>query len=281
MSRLAELNQCDRSRRCGASPSRDSWPATGASTAGSACASHRWGGSARRGRRAGRRSALARPRALQAAHPRGRGVLRAARSGPAGGPRVARAWLHGDGGLLRGAAGRPDQRRDRPAARRRRSPLPRSQPRVMNSWRKSAAVAEAISDQRLADTLRFLLDRPADLFQTISFVGSQQSAHSGAFRMMTEPPGHLVGVWAALEDIEPDQGPGLLPARQPQAALPDERWARAARAEEADRRRQGARLRQPHGRDGRVARRRSKGRMRPARAWWRTSSRGTSSATTR
>lgn len=78
----------------------------------------------------------------------------------------------------------------------------------MNSWRKSAAVAEAISDQRLADTLRFLLDRPADLFQTISFVvGSQQSAHSGAFRMMIEPPGHLVGVWVALEDIEPDQGP--------------------------------------------------------------------------
>lgn len=81
-------------------------------------------------------------------------------------------------------------------------------PRVMNSWRKSEAVAEAVADPRLLGTLSFLMGREAKLFQTISFlVGSQQSAHSDAFHMMTEPPGYLIGVWVALEDIEVDQGP--------------------------------------------------------------------------
>lgn len=81
-------------------------------------------------------------------------------------------------------------------------------PRVMNSWRRSPAVAEAVADPRLLGTLGFLMGRRATLFQTISFlIGSQQSAHSDAFHMMTEPPGYLVGVWVALEDIGPEQGP--------------------------------------------------------------------------
>jgi ectoine hydroxylase len=80
--------------------------------------------------------------------------------------------------------------------------------RVMNSWRKSEAVAELNADPELARILDFILGRPAKLFQTISFVtGSQQSAHSDAFHMMTEPPGFLIGVWVALEDIDEGAGP--------------------------------------------------------------------------
>lgn len=81
-------------------------------------------------------------------------------------------------------------------------------PRVMNSWRKSEAVAELATDPDLLQILSFLFGRPASLFQTISFIkGSQQSIHSDAFHMMTEPPGYLIGVWVALEDIDEGSGP--------------------------------------------------------------------------
>ena len=81
-------------------------------------------------------------------------------------------------------------------------------PRVMNSWRKSPAVQQLVADPRLTDVLTLILGREALLFQTINFiVGSEQGAHSDAFHMMTEPPGFLLGVWVALEDIESDAGP--------------------------------------------------------------------------
>jgi hypothetical protein len=81
-------------------------------------------------------------------------------------------------------------------------------PRVMNSWRKSPAVADLVADPRLVEILSFLFGRPASLFQTISFIkGSQQSIHSDAFHMMTEPPGYLIGVWVALEDVDESSGP--------------------------------------------------------------------------
>ena len=81
-------------------------------------------------------------------------------------------------------------------------------PRVMNAHRKSQAARSLVDDERLRDVLELILGRRAELFQTISFArGSQQSAHSDAFHMMTEPPGYLVGVWVALEDIAEDSGP--------------------------------------------------------------------------
>jgi len=80
--------------------------------------------------------------------------------------------------------------------------------RFMNAHRKSAATAEVVSDPRVLELLELILGRSARLFQTISFVrGSQQEAHSDAFHMMTEPPGFLVGVWVALEDIDAESGP--------------------------------------------------------------------------
>lgn len=81
-------------------------------------------------------------------------------------------------------------------------------PRVMNSWRKSPPVAEMVAQPELVQILSFLFGRTANLFQTISFIkGSQQSVHSDAFHMMTEPPGYLIGVWVALEDVDESSGP--------------------------------------------------------------------------
>lgn len=81
-------------------------------------------------------------------------------------------------------------------------------PRFMNVHRTSAAAAEVADDPAILDILELILGRRARLFQTICFMqGSQQEAHSDAFHMMTEPPGFLVGVWVALEDITDDSGP--------------------------------------------------------------------------
>jgi ectoine hydroxylase-related dioxygenase (phytanoyl-CoA dioxygenase family) len=80
--------------------------------------------------------------------------------------------------------------------------------RFMNAHRKSPAAAGLVEDPRLLELLELILGRRARLFQTISFLrGSQQSAHSDAFHMMTEPPGFLVGVWIALERIDESSGP--------------------------------------------------------------------------
>lgn len=81
-------------------------------------------------------------------------------------------------------------------------------PRFMNAHEKSPAAAALVSDPRLNELIELILGRRGRLFQTISFIrGSEQGAHSDAFHMMTEPPGFLVGIWIALEDIETDSGP--------------------------------------------------------------------------
>jgi len=81
-------------------------------------------------------------------------------------------------------------------------------PRFMNVHRQSAVAEELAGDPRLLELIDLILGRSARLFQTIYFRnGSQQEAHSDAFHMMTEPPGFLVGVWIALEDIDEGSGP--------------------------------------------------------------------------
>ena len=80
--------------------------------------------------------------------------------------------------------------------------------RFMNAHRNSDVAREIVSDPRMLEILDLILGRPARLFQTIGFIrGSQQLAHSDAFHMMTEPPGFLVGVWVALEEIDEECGP--------------------------------------------------------------------------
>lgn len=81
-------------------------------------------------------------------------------------------------------------------------------PRFMNVHRSSPAARALAENPRVLELIELILGRPAGLFQTICFLrGSQQEAHSDAFHMMTEPPGFLVGVWIALEDIDEGAGP--------------------------------------------------------------------------
>lgn len=80
--------------------------------------------------------------------------------------------------------------------------------RSMDTYRRSAAIADAVRDPELVRLLSFLLGREVVLYQTINFVyGSQQPPHSDSFHMTTEPKGYLVAIWVALEDAGPESGP--------------------------------------------------------------------------
>jgi ectoine hydroxylase-related dioxygenase (phytanoyl-CoA dioxygenase family) len=80
--------------------------------------------------------------------------------------------------------------------------------RVVDAFRRSAAVRGALTDPDLIRVLEFLLGREVTLFQSINFFeGSEQRAHSDSFHMTTEPVGYLIAIWVALEDVEPDAGP--------------------------------------------------------------------------
>jgi hypothetical protein len=63
-------------------------------------------------------------------------------------------------------------------------------------------------ENSLLDLLSLLMDGKATLFQSINFIhGSEQHSHSDSIHMTTYPLGGLLGVWIALEDIHPDNGP--------------------------------------------------------------------------
>jgi ectoine hydroxylase len=81
-----------------------------------------------------------------------------------------------------------------------------------NKWmyanRVSSRIRERITEKRLIDILRFLLDKDVVPFQTINFLyGSEQKAHSDSIHMTTYPLGFLIAVWIALENTSLDNGP--------------------------------------------------------------------------
>jgi hypothetical protein len=64
------------------------------------------------------------------------------------------------------------------------------------------------NDQNLKELLGKLMDGTPVLFQSINFLkGSEQRTHSDSIHMTTFPPGGLLGVWIALEDITMENGP--------------------------------------------------------------------------
>jgi ectoine hydroxylase-related dioxygenase (phytanoyl-CoA dioxygenase family) len=61
---------------------------------------------------------------------------------------------------------------------------------------------------RILETLEGLYGAPPLAFQTLNFqVGTEQPAHSDTIHFNSNPAGWMCGVWIALEDIGPDQGP--------------------------------------------------------------------------
>ena len=80
--------------------------------------------------------------------------------------------------------------------------------RLMNLVHENDKIANLLPIEQLKPILSMLLGKEVELFQSINFIdGSEQKAHADSIHMTTFPLGYLIGVWIALEDVGPDQGP--------------------------------------------------------------------------
>ncbi|MDF1836412.1 MAG: phytanoyl-CoA dioxygenase family protein [Planctomycetota bacterium] len=78
----------------------------------------------------------------------------------------------------------------------------------LDAWRWSEAVTQIACAPQVSDLLGKLYGRRAFPFQTLSFeYGSRQYPHSDTIHFHSIPHHFMVGVWVALEDIDPDSGP--------------------------------------------------------------------------
>lgn len=78
----------------------------------------------------------------------------------------------------------------------------------MFAFHHSALLKSIAEDKNLLQLLNILMHGEAVLFQSINFImGSEQHTHSDAIHMTTYPPGGLLGVWIALDDITENNGP--------------------------------------------------------------------------
>ncbi len=86
------------------------------------------------------------------------------------------------------------------------SPVPASN-RLANHT-SNADVREIAGNARILEILSKIYGRRAFPFQTLNFgMGTQQHYHSDSVHFSSIPERFMVGVWVALEDIGPDQGP--------------------------------------------------------------------------
>jgi hypothetical protein len=82
------------------------------------------------------------------------------------------------------------------------------QHRVQDAWKFSTAVRDLAVMPAVLDALRVLYDRDPVPFQTLNFeYGTQQRAHSDTVHFSSLPRRYMCGVWAALEDVDADNGP--------------------------------------------------------------------------
>jgi len=80
--------------------------------------------------------------------------------------------------------------------------------RVQDGWKKSTSIARLASHPRVLAMLEFLYGRVSFPFQTLNFrTGSQQSGHSDQLHFSALPARYMCGVWAALEDVNEENGP--------------------------------------------------------------------------
>jgi hypothetical protein len=72
----------------------------------------------------------------------------------------------------------------------------------------NALVRHIAGNPRIIELLSQLYGRPAFPFQTLNFpVGTEQPFHADAVHFSCVPERFMCGVWVALEDIGPEQGP--------------------------------------------------------------------------
>lgn len=80
--------------------------------------------------------------------------------------------------------------------------------RVLDAWRDAPNVRAAATFGPILAAVGQLYGAQPRPFQTLNFPrGTQQRAHSDSIHFNSEPFGMMCGVWLALEDIGPDQGP--------------------------------------------------------------------------
>lgn len=82
--------------------------------------------------------------------------------------------------------------------------------RIMDAWRQNEDVRRIATNSQVRELVSYLYGRQAFPFQTLNFpVGTQQHFHSDAVHFSSLPERFMCGVWLAMEDIGPDQGPLL------------------------------------------------------------------------
>jgi len=80
--------------------------------------------------------------------------------------------------------------------------------RVLDGWRRSAAIQRLAARPELREAASEFLGVPAFPFQTLNFRrGTAQALHADAVHFDTIPSGGVCGVWVALEDVDEHQGP--------------------------------------------------------------------------
>ena len=86
-------------------------------------------------------------------------------------------------------------------------------PRVIEAWRWSKNVRDVSLNHNITNFLKAFYDREPIPFSTINFTkASEQPMHSDYLHFGSIPDGYLVGVWVALEDINPNAGPLIVAA---------------------------------------------------------------------
>jgi ectoine hydroxylase-related dioxygenase (phytanoyl-CoA dioxygenase family) len=79
--------------------------------------------------------------------------------------------------------------------------------RVFDGWKVSRAVRAIALAPRVLRVLYQLYGREPLPFQTLNFpIGTEQRVHSDVIHFASDPPTYMCGVWAALEDIDRDNG---------------------------------------------------------------------------
>ncbi|QHW00782.1 phytanoyl-CoA dioxygenase family protein [Spirosoma endbachense] len=93
-------------------------------------------------------------------------------------------------------------------ARREVEPLYGNELRKQDAWKTVSAVRTIATAPKIMEMLRVLYRREPIPFQTLNFpVGTQQRTHSDSIHFNSIPQRFMCGVWVALEDVRPDNGP--------------------------------------------------------------------------
>ncbi|HEX2493217.1 MAG TPA: phytanoyl-CoA dioxygenase family protein [Steroidobacter sp.] len=80
--------------------------------------------------------------------------------------------------------------------------------RLQDAWKHDENVRSIATNQAVLELLSKLYGRRAWPFQSLNFpVGTEQHFHTDSIHFSSVPERFMCGVWLALEDIGPDQGP--------------------------------------------------------------------------